>query len=114
MLHHPPYSCAVGRKSEGKDLVQHIVPLLEAYGVDLVLVGHDHVYGRSANLNGVHYVISGGGGSKLYNSKEDAQMIKCRKVFHYVRFTVENDALRWTAVGDDGAIIDTYALTKEE
>ena len=86
---------------------------LEAYGVDLVLLGHDHVYGRSANINGVHYVISGGGGSTLYNSKEDEHMIKCRKVYHYVRFQVKNGALSWTAIGDDGAIIDTYELTKK-
>jgi predicted phosphodiesterase len=113
MLHHPPYSCAIGRKKEGQNLVRDIVPLLEAYGVDVVLLGHDHVYGRSANINGVHYVISGGGGSSLYNSKEDAHMIKCRKVFHYVKFEVKKDALGWTAIGDDGAIIDTYELTKK-
>lgn len=113
MLHHPPYSCAIGRKKEGRKLVRDIVPLLEAYNVDLVLLGHDHVYGRSADINGVHYVISGGGGSTLYNSKEDEHMIKCKKVFHYVRFQVKNDSLSWTAIGDDGAIIDNYELTKE-
>jgi hypothetical protein len=35
----------------------HVVPLLESYGVDLVLYGHSHVYERSGLIDG-HYGVS--------------------------------------------------------
>lgn len=43
--HHPVYSTSRGRDNE--DIRKHWQPLYEKYGVDLVLQGHDHSYGRS-------------------------------------------------------------------
>ena len=46
--HHPVYSTSRGR--DNPELREHWQPLYEKYGVDLVLQGHDHSYGRSAPL----------------------------------------------------------------
>lgn len=58
--HHPPYSMG-GHPSDGEsyliEMRENIVPILEEYGVDLVLAGHSHVYERSFFLNG-HYGYS--------------------------------------------------------
>ena len=49
-FHHPPYSKGSHNSDidiELKDMRKNIVPLLESYGVDLVLSGHSHNYERS-------------------------------------------------------------------
>ena len=62
--HHPPYSKGSHDSdnpadSEGKmqDMRQNVLPVLEAQGVDLVVVGHSHSYERSMLIDG-HYGLS--------------------------------------------------------
>ena len=55
--HHPPYSRGSHTSDFEVELVemrQNAVPILEQYGVDLVLSGHSHSYERSYLLDG-HY-----------------------------------------------------------
>jgi hypothetical protein len=55
--HHPAYSKGShDSDTEGRlvEMRQNFLPLLESYGVDLVLSGHSHSYERSFFLNG-HY-----------------------------------------------------------
>ena len=59
--HHAPYSKGHYDSDElGRsiDLRQNAVPILERYGVDLVLTGHSHSYERSYLIDG-HYGLSG-------------------------------------------------------
>ena len=60
--HHPPYSKGSHNSdSTGEvqmtDMRQNFLPVLEAWGVDLVLTGHSHSYERSFLLDG-HYGLS--------------------------------------------------------
>lgn len=58
--HHPPYSKGSNDsdvRTEQIEMRANAVPLLEAYGVDLVLCGHSHSYERSYLLEG-HYGLS--------------------------------------------------------
>jgi PKD repeat protein len=77
--HHPPYSKG-GHDSDDPadsngrlvDMRTHVVPILEAHGVDLVLSGHSHSYERSYLIDGHHgdsdtfdpglHIIDGGDG----------------------------------------------------
>lgn len=59
--HHPPYtkgSHDSDVESQLIDMRQNALPILEAYGVDLVLTGHSHSYERSFLIDG-HYGASG-------------------------------------------------------
>lgn len=59
-FHHPPYSKGShDSDTEGQMVAmrQNFGPILEAGGVDLVLVGHSHAYERSMLLDG-HYGVS--------------------------------------------------------
>ena len=56
-FHHPPYSKGShdsDREIELIEMRQNALPLLEQFGVDLVLAGHSHAYERSFLLDG-HY-----------------------------------------------------------
>jgi len=55
--HHPPYTKGSHNSDTETELVQmrqNVVPILESFGVDLVLAGHSHAYERSFLING-HY-----------------------------------------------------------
>ena len=59
-FHHPPYTKGSHNSDTESDLValrQNLVPIMEFYGVDLVLSGHSHCFERSYLLNG-HYGLS--------------------------------------------------------
>lgn len=56
-FHHAPYSRGTHDSDVDtgmRDMREHIVPILEAGGVDLVLAGHSHTYERSMLISG-HY-----------------------------------------------------------
>jgi hypothetical protein len=59
--HHPPYTKGSHDSDSEDDLIEmreNVVPILEAYGVDLILSGHSHCYERSFLIKG-HYGLSG-------------------------------------------------------
>jgi hypothetical protein len=58
--HHPPYSWGTHNSDYEVELIEMregAMPILEAYGADLVLSGHSHDYERTFLLNG-HYAAS--------------------------------------------------------
>ncbi|MFP6639130.1 MAG: metallophosphoesterase, partial [Myxococcota bacterium] len=55
--HHPPYTKGSHNSDSGTNEIQmreNFIPLLEDFGVDLVLAGHSHAYERSMLIDG-HY-----------------------------------------------------------
>jgi hypothetical protein len=59
--HHPPYSKGSHDSDTTPELIemrQNALPILEDYGVDLVLTGHSHSYERSFLIDS-HYGLSG-------------------------------------------------------
>jgi hypothetical protein len=61
LWHRPPYSRGLFHDSDDEvdeiNMRQYVLPVLESYGVDLVLCGHSHNYERSYFLDG-HYGLS--------------------------------------------------------
>ncbi len=63
-FHHPPYTKGthnsdidMDSRRRMKEMRENILPILENYGVDLVLSGHSHIYERSYLIKG-HYGYS--------------------------------------------------------
>ena len=55
--HHPPYTKGSHDSEKEKDLTemrQHIMPIIESGGVDLILAGHSHIYERSMLIDGAY------------------------------------------------------------
>lgn len=110
-FHHPAYSCTPSRLPGYGPVIKYMVPLFEQYGVDLVVAGHDHLYAHGEQ-NGVHYVITGGGGAWTYPTQVEPPNIICERVHHFSRIRVEEDALYLTAIDIDGREIDAFSIQK--
>jgi len=59
--HHALYSG--GAHGDNPGLIALLEPLFRKYGVDLYLAGHDHHLEMKKPINGIHYAVSGGGGT---------------------------------------------------
>ncbi|MEQ8849733.1 metallophosphoesterase [Botrimarina sp.] len=66
--HHPPYTKGSHDSDRERQLIEmreHLMPLLEAGGVDLVLSGHSHIYERSMLIDGAYATPTVGEGVVL-------------------------------------------------
>jgi hypothetical protein len=110
VMHHPPYSISL--HGGQRDLRERWTPLFEKYGVAAVFSGHDHVYER-AEVDGLRYFVTGGGGAPLYPRKAHAAAIDVaavkyfERVNHFLRVHVVGDQIEVTAVRVDGSPIET-------
>ena len=55
--HHPPYtkgSHDSDKETDLKEMRQHIMPIIESGGVDVVITGHSHIYERSMLMDGAY------------------------------------------------------------
>ncbi|MBI2415279.1 MAG: metallophosphoesterase [Candidatus Kerfeldbacteria bacterium] len=114
-FHHPPYSS--GEHGSTIDMQTTIVPLFEQYGVDVVLNGHDHDYERTATINGVRYIVTGGGGhDSLYgqtNLELNPYSEKFEAVYHFLAITARYKKIKIEAINTQGYIVDTVNLSRE-
>jgi len=96
------------------DVREHLVPLMEAYEVDAVFNGHTHGYERGS-LNGVLYIISGGGGGGLDYFCQDWPHVEVSVyVHHFVLLDIDGSTLTLSAQKHDGTVIDTVFLEKDK
>ena len=112
-LHHPPYSEGFWPWYGGeKEVREHLVPLFEAAGVDVVFSGHHHGYerGQWPRDRGVHYVVSGGGGAfqDPFHWRDLPQIEFSRAGRHFLLIEGGPDRLRVTAIDEAGNAFDTF------
>lgn len=122
-FHHPLFSARDGRYGDYPLLREHWLPLLEKYQVDLVLMGHDHMYGRSSHqrknievplgYTGPVYVVSVAG-PKMYGMKEEKRWMDRAAVntqFYQV-INIDGDTLRLNTYTVTNDLYDAFALHK--
>jgi hypothetical protein len=121
--HHPVHSVSRGR--DNPVLRAHWQPVYQRHGVDLVLQGHDHTYGRGANVPagttavdaavGTLYVVSVAG-PKMYLVSEQAQSGMDRvgedlQLYQVIR--VEADRLHYESRTVTGDVYDSFQLLRQ-
>lgn len=123
-LHHPVYSTAPGR--DNKHIREAWRPVFDRYGVDLVLQGHDHTYGRTGLMRednllsgtfhrgerGTVYAVSVSG-AKMYTLGSDTRMhstAQDKQLYQLV--TIDGDRLRYEARTATGELFDAFELRK--
>ncbi len=89
-------------------------PVFEAHGVDLVITGHHHSYQRGTQ-RGVTYLVVGGAGNFLDAGHWDQfDFIEIEEiVHHHGMLDVSPTALSWTAVHENGSVLDAFTLMAE-
>lgn len=111
VIHDGPYSPGI----HGDNQALHagkIPAMLLRHKVDLVLSGHDHLYERG-NVDGLRYVVSGGGGAPLYPVKNTRPTTrKAESTNHVVTLDVSSSEIKLAAKRSDGSALDSAVLTK--
>jgi len=87
-----------------------LVPLFERYGVDVVLMGHQHSYERIL-ANDITYVVTAGGGAPLYSldEPEPGSQVAAR-AHHFLLIDLDPSRLIGTAIDRHGQVIDRFEL----
>ncbi|MBI5527973.1 MAG: metallophosphoesterase [Deltaproteobacteria bacterium] len=105
MMHHGPYSA--GNHGDNYSAKTAIVPVLKQFGVDMTFAGHDHSYERG-EVDGLRYIVSGGGGAPLYGVDKGPGTITSEKTLHYVVFNVNGGRVEGCAKRPDGSTIECF------
>jgi len=110
---HAPFFSPTDKKS--KVLINYLCPLFQKYGVDLVFSGTSHCYSHAV-FNGIHYVISGGGGAELLSktAKYSTPIIEYSPRFHHCRVTVNYPVLTVEAVDMAGNVFSTFSIESSQ
>jgi 3',5'-cyclic AMP phosphodiesterase CpdA len=105
--HHPPYSAGV--HGSDIDVREAWSGLFAEYGVDLALAGHDHDYQRSEPIDGVTYVVSGGG-AKIRPTGREYFTQYAASTLHYLDLQVSGERLYGQAINTNGEVFDAFSL----
>lgn len=110
VFHDPVYSTGRIHPSKPGFGLDFGVPFAEN-GVDLVLNGHDHNY-QYAELNGVTYVVTGGGGADIHPCSEpfEEPVTECLEEFHFLEVEANADELTVSAISPEGLTLDTVTV----
>ena len=108
-FHRPPFSS--GDHGNDGNVQKYFVPILVSHHVPLVLNGHEHDYERSKPIDGVTYVVSGGGGRGTRAVGQSSFTAFSAAVIHFLYVTVEGRQLTLHAIDGTGQEFDSLRLT---
>lgn len=108
--HKPPFSS--GEHGSDRGFRTHFVPVLEKYQVPLVLNGHDHDYERTNVLNGVTYVVTGGGGRGTRPVGHSSFTAFSEAVIHFVFVEIAGSQLLLHAIDATGREFDQTVIER--
>lgn len=116
--HHPPYS-EVYEEGRYAQIRQHLIPLYESAGVDVVFHGHIHDYERGEFVppetgRRLWQVQTSGGGGTLWDDEFDGEWEQIDLVilykYHYCVVDVGESRMTLRAVDVDGVTIDQFTI----
>ena len=111
MTHQPFFSPRDGR--DNLLLREHLLPVIRKHHVDLVLQGHDHVYGRRAGDAPTPVFVVSVAGAKQYRLSREARetmrpVAEDTQLFQVVR--IDGTRLRYEARTATGRLYDAFEL----
>ncbi|MBY5956793.1 metallophosphoesterase family protein [Membranicola marinus] len=118
-LHQPFYSTKASR--DNPQIRRAFMPLVEKYGVDIVLQGHDHAYGRgmlaageqTPGHSGTMYVVSVSGPKQYEVDEQKSWMQEMGdNIQLYQVLDIEGDELTFRSYTTTGELFDEFKLEK--
>jgi hypothetical protein len=109
-FHEPPYTTNTAYSGNLRAR-RHLCPLFERFRVRLTFQGHVHAYEHSL-VNGVHYIISGGGGGALSTGwgAQQPWTVYREATYEFVLVDVRGDTVYSKGIKPSGAVIDSFRL----
>jgi len=101
---------------------EELEPLLEAYHVNIVFNGHNHLYAYTPKTpGGITWVTTGGGGGKIdergfldiWRVGTWPQIETTIHDFHFLSATMDDDTLFIEAIDIDGEVMHSFAVVGE-
>jgi acid phosphatase type 7 len=109
-MHHSPYAhrARPNQAFGDSEVRRHLVPLFEKHGVTALFAGHNHFYQRS-DVNGIHYIVTGGAGAPLYEPGSEPDYVRVSKMaHHYTWISIRGDEMELTAYDKNNDVIDRF------
>ncbi|MDR0468787.1 MAG: metallophosphoesterase [Peptococcaceae bacterium] len=123
VMHHPMWLVSENPKDSARAEAMRklFLPLLEEYGIDLILCGHQHNYARSlpmrgdavsADGHGIVQIMAASGGKDSYAVDIADYIAVSADAPNYLLVTVEFDTLTIAAFDAVGRCFDSYTLMR--
>ena len=108
--HHPPFTAVASRQGDNPHITA-LTPMLEKYNVTAAFFAHDHNYQHYLK-NGIHYIVSGGGGAPLYDVDKPPVgiTVKVASIENFVSISVNGKTAHAQTIAIDGKILDEFDL----
>jgi hypothetical protein len=107
-LHRPPYSSGDHGSADG--VRRAFTPLFAEYGVNVVFAGHDHDYERTVDIDGVTYIVTGGGGHGTRPVGRSSFTAYSEDVLHFVYGEVTAERVLLHAIDASGSEFDSVRI----
>ena len=108
--HHPIYSS--GLYGNDPVLQAKFAALMQKHGVQLYINGHEHNYERSVPIDGITYLVVGGGGASLRPVIATAQTARSASVHSFAELEAGPRELRVSAWDKTGRLIDQAVIAR--
>lgn len=110
--HHPIFSS--GEHGNTPELISRFKPVLLQSGTDFYLCGHDHILEhRLRPREGLHYLISGGGGAGNYSTDQNAFTRFSRSSPGFLRMTLYPSVANLYFYNEKGALLYQQQIVKK-
>lgn len=110
IAHRPPF--ASGPRGVDAKVRDYLVPIMTRHQVPLVLLGHEHHYERTKELDGVTYIVTGGGGRGTRPVGRSEFTAFSERVAHFTFLEADAETLRVVAIDATGEPFDSLLLEK--
>ncbi len=122
MFHHPAYTAIDNPKDEirANTIRENFIPIMEEYGVQLVLTGHHHVYMRTHPMrdnhicpNGIVYITGVSGAKQYQPAYRDYAAFSLGDEPVYTIVTVNEEGIAVKTYDSSGILVDESFLSRK-
>ena len=109
--HHALYSGGV--HGDNKGMIERLEPIFLKYRIDLYLAGHDHDLEMKKPIKGIHYVVSGGGGTHRSVTWMDNTLYAATNM-GFNRFQISPTQMQIEFYDANGVVRYAYTIEKQK